>query len=138
MVYTQKVFIESPEGFHCQDITSIAEAALQESGVHSGIMCIHSERSVAAVVTMEFEPGCVKDFEGLLDRIAPPGIDYEHHKRWQDNNGHSHMRSTLLGPGKTFPIIDGGISLEPWMQIVFVDFQPTATKWELAIAIIGE
>lgn len=138
MVYAKRIYLESPEGFYCQDITSKVENILDESGIKNGIICVHSERSVAAVVTMEFEPGCVKDFEDLLDKIVPEGIDYEHHKRWHDGNGHSHMRSTLVGPSKTFPIIDGKVCLEPWMQIVFVDFQPAATKWELAIAIVGE
>ncbi|KPK39244.1 MAG: hypothetical protein AMJ78_08795 [Omnitrophica WOR_2 bacterium SM23_29] len=138
MVYTKKTYIESPKGFCCQDITGLVEKVFRESGIKNGIMCVHSERSVAAVVTMEFEPGCVKDFETLLEKIAPTNIDYEHHKRWHDGNGHSHMRSTLVGPSKTFPIIDGRICLEPWMQIVFADFQPAATKWELAIVIVGE
>ncbi len=138
MVYTRRIYIKSPEGFYCQDITDEVESVLRESRIKNGIICVHSERSVAAVVTMEFEPGCVRDFEDLLDKLVPEGIEYEHHKRWHDGNGHSHMRSSLVGPSKTFPIIDGRICLEPWMQIVFVDFQPAATKWELAIAIVGE
>ena len=111
---------------------------MRESRIKNGIMCVHSERSVAAVVTMEFEPGCVKDFHDLLEKVVPTGIEYEHHKRWHDGNGHSHMRSTLVGPSKTFPVIDGKICLEPWMQIVFADFQPASTKWELSIVIVGE
>ncbi|MBL7081870.1 MAG: YjbQ family protein [Candidatus Omnitrophica bacterium] len=138
MVHTKRTYVESPKGFYCQDITDLVKETLQDSGIKNGIICVHSERSVAAVVTMEFEPGCVKDFETLLEKVVPIGIDYEHHRRWHDGNGHSHMRSTLVGPGKTFPIIDRRICLEPWMQIVFVDFQPAATKWELAVVIVGE
>ena len=138
MVHTQRTYVESPKGFYCQDITDLVKETLQNSGIKNGIICVHSERSVAAVVTMEFEPGCVNDFDTLLEKVAPSSIDYEHHKRWHDRNGHSHMRSTLVGPSKTFPVIDGRICLEPWMQIVFADFQPATTKWELAIVIIGE
>ena len=138
MVYTKRTHIESDKGYCCQDITPMVEGWLDESGIRNGILCVHSERSVAAVVTMEYEPGCVRDFGDLLDKILPEGMDYEHHKRWHDGNGHSHMRSTLVGPSKTFPVIDGRICLEPWMQIVFADFQPGRTKWELAVAIVGE
>ncbi len=138
MVYTKRTHIESPTGFHCQDITHMVQEFLMESGIQNGLLCVHSERSVAAIVTMEYEPGCVKDFGDLLDKLLPPGEDYEHHKRWHDGNGHSHMRSTLVGPSKTFPVMEGRICLEPWMQICFADFQPGATKWELALVIVGE
>ena len=138
MVYTKRTHVESDKGFCCQDITHMVEGWLEESGIRNGILCVHSERSVAAIVTMEYEPGCVKDFQDLLDKVLPEGLDYEHHKRWHDGNGHSHMRSTLVGPSKTFPVIDGKICLEPWMQIVFADFQPGRTKWELALSIVGE
>ena len=138
MVYTKRTHVESTDGYCTQDITPLVQDCLSESGIVNGILCVHSERSVASVVTMEYEPGCVKDFGDLLDKILPPGTDYEHQKRWQDGNGHSHMRSTLVGPSKTFPIINGRICLEPWMQIVFADFNPGNTNWELAIAIVGE
>ncbi len=138
MVHTKRTSIESGSGFQCQDITSLVEEELAQSGITNGILCVHSERSVASIVTLEFEPGCVKDLGDLLDKLLPEGLDYEHHKRWKDGNGHSHMRSTLLGPEKTFPVIDGRICLEPWMQIAFADFQPEETRWELAISIVGE
>ncbi len=138
MVHTLRATIESKEGYCCQDITPLVQREVQKSGIQNGMVCVHSERSVASVVTLEYEPGCVKDLGDLLNKLLPEGTDYEHHKRWHDGNGHSHMRSSLMGPGKTFPIIDGRICLEPWMQICFADFQPGGTKWELAIAVVGE
>ena len=120
------------------DLTSVVTQCLRVTGFESGLVHLFVPGATGGITTMEYEPGCVKDFQDLLDKVLPEGLDYEHHKRWHDGNGHSHMRSTLVGPSKTFPVIDGRICLEPWMQIVFADFQPGRTKWELALSIVGE
>ena len=47
--------------------------------------------STGAVTTIEYEPGLVKDLPRTLQKIAPRGENYEHHKTWDDGNGHSHI-----------------------------------------------
>ena len=54
--------------------------------------------STAALTTLEYEPGLVKhDLPALLQRLIPDDVRYEHEATWNDDNGHSHLRSALIG-----------------------------------------
>jgi thiamine phosphate synthase YjbQ (UPF0047 family) len=48
--------------------------------------------------------------------IAPKNIEYEHDKTWHDGNGHSHVRTSLVGPSLTIPFKDGRLLLGTWQQ----------------------
>lgn len=87
-----------------QDITAAVEQTVRESGIRTGIVNVAGVGSTIGVTTMEFEPGCVGDFQRALDKIAPPTSDYAHNARWGDDNGYSHLRSALVGTEKTFPV----------------------------------
>jgi len=78
--------------------------------------------STAAVTTMEFEPGLVRDLPEILERIAPRRGPYEHQKTWNDGNGHSHVKAALVGPSLTVPFSGGALALGRWQQVVLVEF----------------
>ena len=52
---------------------------------------------LAAVTTIEYEPGLKDDFPEMLSRVAPENIPYKHDNSWHDGNGHSHVRASLIG-----------------------------------------
>src|SRR3990172_6864373 len=91
----------------CIDITPDVERAAAGWGVRNGIVNVFVTGSTAALTTIEFEPGCVRDLGEMFQRIAPQGSDYHHHARWGDRNGHSHMRASLLGSHLAVPLVDG-------------------------------
>jgi thiamine phosphate synthase YjbQ (UPF0047 family) len=41
--------------------------------------------------------GLLKDLPNALERIAPRNAYYEHEKMWYDENGHSHVRASIIG-----------------------------------------
>jgi secondary thiamine-phosphate synthase enzyme len=73
-----------------------------------------------------------------MDRLYPKGIDYDHHRRWGDGNGHSHVRASLVGPSMTVPIVDGRLLLGTWQQIVFLEFDNKPRSREVAVQIVGD
>ena len=75
----------------------------------------------AAVTTIEYEPGLKRDFPKMLSRISPNDINYEHDNTWHDENGHSYVRASLLGPSLTIPFRNGSLMLGTWQQIVLVE-----------------
>jgi len=120
------------------DVTHMVQRAVEESGLKKGIVTVFVPGSTGAVATIEYEPGILKDFPRMLEKIAPRGEEYEHHLRWHDWNGHSHCRAALLGPSLTVPFEDGRLQLGTWQQIVFVELDVKPRERELILQLIGE
>ena len=108
------------------------------SRIPNGIVTIFVSGSTGSITTIEFEPGLIKDFPEMLSRIAPKDLDYGHEKMWHDGNGHSHVKSSLVGPSLTVPFSNGEILLGTWQQIVFLELDTRARTRNLVLQIIGE
>ncbi|MBN1696571.1 MAG: YjbQ family protein [Spirochaetales bacterium] len=138
-VYTKKLTFHMPEGHIVRDITDDIRRVVGESGVNNGQVTVQAGRSVCAITTLEYEPGCLSDLETALEKFAPRHDFYEHSKRWHDDNGHAHIRSAVMGPSETFVIMDGEICIETWQQIIFCDYCPNDhPRWEVYTSVIGE
>lgn len=88
-----------------------------------GLLHIFVNGSTASIATIEHEPGLVKhDFPNLLQRLIPDDMPYQHEATWNDDNGHSHLRSTMLGTGLTIPVGGGKLLTGEWQQVVLIDF----------------
>lgn len=137
-VFCGEIAVESKGEADILDITGEVDGVIRESGIRNGIATISVIGATGAVTTMEYEPGLLKDFPAMLERIAPKGIPYEHEKRWHDRNGHSHVRASLLGPSITLPVRDGSLLLGTWQQVVFIELDIRARKRRLAVHVMGE
>jgi len=120
------------------DITSKVSEIVYGSKVKNGLVCVFVVGSTAAVTTVEHEPGLVSDMHDAMDRLYPRDVDYEHHQRWGDGNGHSHIRASFVGPSLTVPIVDGDLKLGTWQQIVFMEFDNKPRSRELSVQVLGE
>lgn len=138
MVITRELLLRTQGNCDIQDITPQVEKALQGSGLETGIVTVFCPGSTGGLTTIEYESGVVADLQGILDEIAPPDRDYRHHLRWKDDNGHSHLRSALIGPSLTVPFVEGRLTLGTWQQIVFLDFDTSARSRRLVLQILGE
>jgi secondary thiamine-phosphate synthase enzyme len=120
------------------DITDQVAGCIVESGLLNGIVTLFCSSSTSALTTLEYEPGVIKDLTRLFDEISPIDRPYAHHAAWNDYNGHSHVRSALLGPSLVVPFINGHLTLGMWQQIVHVDFDVRARHRELVVQVMGE
>lgn len=92
--------------------------------------------ATVGLTTVEYEPGLVADLEEMFDMVAPGDKHYEHNKRWQDGNGHSHVRASLVGPSLAVPVINSRMTLGQWQQIVLLDFDVRARRREIICQIV--
>ena len=120
------------------DVTGAVAEAVVETKLRSGIVTIFVPGSTGALTTIEYEPGLLKDFPDMLERIAPKDLMYEHEKRWHDGNGHSHVRASLIGPSLTVPFANGRLALGTWQQIIFMELDVRSRSRNLILQIIGE
>ncbi len=56
----------------------------------------------------------------------------------QNNNGHSHVRASLMGPSITVPFRNKKLIHGTWQQIVFVELDTSPRNREIIVQIVGE
>ncbi len=119
------------------DITKQVSTVVKDSNIENGTVTIFVAGSTAAITTIEYEPGLIKDFPEMLSRIIPKNIEYEHDNTWHDGNGHSHVRASLIGPSLTVPIINGRLTLGTWQQIVLLEMDTRPRNRNLILQIMS-
>lgn len=138
MVVTTRHHISTRGQGDAHDLTEVVSAALAESGISAGLITVFVVGSTAAVTTIEYEPGAVADLNRVFEMLAPRDGDYEHHRRWGDDNGSSHVRAALLGPSLTVPFAKGRLLVGTWQQILLLELDTRARKREVVFQIVGE
>jgi secondary thiamine-phosphate synthase enzyme len=138
MVATHKLQISTRGQGDAHDITRQVSATVRASGPQAGVAVVFVVGSTAAVTTIEFEPGAVADLNGLFERLAPRRAEYQHHLRWGDDNGSSHVRAALLGPSLTVPFEGGALLLGTWQQIMLLEFDTRGRTREVVVQVMGE
>ena len=114
------------------------QTLVAESGIGTGQITLMVIGSTGALSTLEFEPGLVNhDIVAALEIIAPEDGEYQHELTWHDDNGHSHVRATLVGPALTLPIISGSVPLGTWQQVVLMDFDTRPRVRSVAVTLLG-
>lgn len=120
------------------DMTSQLSNIVKESKIKNGTVTIFVSGSTAAVTTIEYESGLIHDFPEMLSRIVPKDLEYEHDNTWHDGNGHSHVRSSLIGPNITIPIIHGELTLGTWQQVVLLEMDTRSRNRTVILQIMGQ
>jgi len=139
MVKSEKITVETQGDCDIVNITEQVSGFVADSGINEGTVTVFNVGSTGAVTTTEYEPGLVNhDIEALFEKLAPTTASYEHEKTWHDDNGHSHVRASLLGPSLSVPVIDGQMTLGTWQQIILVDFDTRPRSRTIICQIVGE
>jgi secondary thiamine-phosphate synthase enzyme len=139
MVKTEKIEVRTKGNCDVVNITEQVVEVVSKSGVSEATVTVFNVGSTAGITTTEYEPGLVNyDIAALFERIAPADGRYEHEETWHDDNGHAHVRASLLGPSLSVPVIDGRLTLGTWQQIILVDFDTRARTRTVICQIIGE
>jgi secondary thiamine-phosphate synthase enzyme len=139
MVKTQELKIKTKGNCEVVNITDEVAAAVAQSGVADGTVTVFNVGSTAGITTTEYEPGLANyDLRAAFEKIAPQNARYEHEETWHDDNGHSHVRASLLGPSLSVPLISGRLALGTWQQIILVDFDTRPRTRTVICQMVGE
>ena len=118
------------------DITQKVKSAVYQHNLKNGNVVVALPGSTASITTIEYEPGLIKDFPDILDKIVPMERNYHHDDTWHDGNGYAHVRAALIGSSVTVPLIDGALLLGTWQQIVLIDFDNKPRSRNIYVQII--
>lgn len=134
MPSTHRHTIQTKGQGDAHDITSLAASAART--IRAGTVTVFVVGSTAAITTIEFEPGAIADLNAVFEQLAPRHAEYEHHRRWGDDNGSSHVRAAMLGPSLTIPVEDGQLTLGTWQQIMLLEFDTRPREREIVIQTV--
>ncbi|AKL98154.1 secondary thiamine-phosphate synthase enzyme YjbQ [Endomicrobium proavitum] len=138
MIYSEYINRETKGFTDILDITDDIKKIIERSGVQNGIVTIAVSSSTSAIATLEFEPGLIADFKKALEDIAPVKGKYAHNEKWNDGNGFSHIRSSLIGTSKTIPISSKTMLSGVWQQVVLIDFDNRPRSRKVFVQVLGE
>ena len=137
-VYHKELPIRSKRENDIIDITGEIQKTIKESSLSNGIICAFVPGSTGTITTIEYEPGLQKDLPDALEKIAPRSIDYAHHETWHDDNGRSHVKASLMGPGISIPFQNGQLIHGTWQQIVFIELDTRPRNRTIILQLVGE
>ncbi len=138
MVKTEQIKVKTKGNCDVVNITEQVSEIVGRFDMKEGTVTIFNVGSTAGITTTEYEPGLVNyDIRTAFEKIAPEHARYEHEETWHDDNGHSHIRATLLGPSLSVPVVDGRLTLGTWQQIILVDFDTRARTRTIICQMVG-
>jgi secondary thiamine-phosphate synthase enzyme len=139
MVRTQEIKIKTKGNCEVVNITDQVGVAVAQSEIRDGAVTVFNIGSTAGITTTEYEPGLANyDLKAAFEKLAPENARYEHEETWHDDNGHAHVRASLLGPSLSVPIVAGRLTLGTWQQIILVDFDTRPRTRTIICQIIGD
>lgn len=119
------------------DITEKVQSLIDESKVNEGNALVFVPGATAGITTIEYEPGLIKDYPELMEKLIPSSQSYHHDNTWHDGNGYAHLRASLQGASFTVPFKDKKLLLGTWQQIVLIDFDNRLRNRKIIIQIMG-
>ena len=132
----QAITIRTQEREVLVDITAEVTAIVQASGVRNGLVNVYAQGATGAIMIQEnWDDSVQTDVVHLLQKLIPRGVWL--HDR-QDGNGDSHLKSGLVGPSESIPLIDGKLGLSRWQNIFFCEFDGPRRERTIVYTVLAD
>jgi len=125
--HTDYLWFNAPRRKHLYHITDEVRRVVRDSGVAEGFCLVGAMHITAAIWVNDNESGLHQDIDEWIEKLAPLGPDYYHHRTGEDN-GDAHLKALLLGRQVLLPVTDGELDLGPWEQVFYHEFDGRRRK----------
>ena len=116
------------------DITTQVNAVVQRSSANNGLVSVYAQGATAAVMVQEnWDESVQTDVVHLLQKLIPKVV-WLHDQ--QDGNGDSHLKSGLVGPSETIPLINGELGLSRLQNIFLCEFDGPRQERAVVVTVI--
>jgi len=132
-VFNEKVVFSTKGAIELVDLTGKVHEVVRKSGVNNGLIHVFAPHATGVLILTEHEPSLDRDVEDFLEKIIPKRGGYRH-----PSNAYSHLRSMLLPPDRTIPIIDGEAVFGTWQSLVFVETDVYPRQRTIIMQALGE
>ena len=118
------------------NITDKVEDALNKSKIKEGFVLVSAMHITASIYVNDDESGLIQDIEEWLQKLAPEGPVYKHH-RTGETNGDAHLKNLLIHHQVIIPVTKGKLDFGPWQQVFYGEFDGQRRK-KVIVKILGE
>ncbi len=115
------------------DLSDQLQEAVSKANIKNGIAHVYAPHATGILILTENDPALLSDIKNFLEELAPKHKNYNH-----PSNAHAHLRSVLLPPDKTLPIVDGRVEFGTWQSLMFVETDVYPRKRTVIIQVMGE
>jgi secondary thiamine-phosphate synthase enzyme len=115
------------------DLSDKIQQAVSNSAIQNGLVHVFAPHATGILILTENDPALLEDIKALLEELAPKNRDYNH-----PYNAHAHLRSMLLTPDKTMPVVDGRVEFGTWQSLLFVETDIYPRKRTVIVQVLGE
>jgi secondary thiamine-phosphate synthase enzyme len=134
----QEHFEVRTQGKGTYEITDEVQAAIDKSGLRSGVATIFIQHTSCSLTMMEnAAPAARRDVERFFEKLVPENRDYEHDDEGPDDMP-SHIRMVLTRTSETIPIVDGKMQLGTWQGIFLFEHRRDPHRRKISLTLIGE
>jgi len=134
-VHTDYLWFETKKRQEFIRITDEIAAIVKASGAAEGIVLVSAMHITSGVYVNDWEDGLIADFQVWLEKLAPSGLDYQHHRTGEDN-ADAHLKRTIMGHQVVVPITRGALDLGPWEQVFYAEFDGRRRK-RVVVKVMG-
>ena len=127
LVHTAYLWFNTKKRQEFIRITDDVAAIVKAGGVSDGTVLVSAMHITSGVYVNDWEDGLINDFQVWLEKLAPSGLDYQHHRTGEDN-ADAHLKRTIMGHQVLVPITAGKLDLGPWEQIFYAEFDGRRKK----------
>ena len=115
------------------DVTDKLRAIARENK-DAALMALFAKGATSAVMIQEnWDPNICDDILQCLRQMAPKG-EWRHDR--VDGNADAHIKSGIVGPSETIPLIKGDLVLGTWQNVFFCDFDGPRSRRELIVTLL--
>ena len=134
-VFTDYLWFNTKKRQEFIRITDEVAAIVKKSGVKEGMVLVSAMHITSGVYVNDWEEGLIDDFQVWLEKLAPSGLPYKHHKTGEDN-ADAHLKRTIMGHQVMLPITGGTLDLGPWEQVFYAEFDGRRRK-RVVVKVLG-
>ena len=115
------------------DLSEDIQEEVYKSTIKNGIVHVFAPHATGVLILTENDEALLDDIKVFLEELAPKNEGYQH-----PSNAHSHLRSMILPPDKTLPVIDGKVEFGVWQSLLFVETDVYPRERTIHIQVLGE
>ena len=127
------------DGRGAYDLTARVQAAVQDSGVSTGVCNVFIRHTSASLMLCEnADPAVLRDLEAFMSRLVQDGDPIFTHTAEGQDDMPAHVRSVLTQCDLNIPVREGRCALGTWQGVYLWEHRYRPHRREVMVTISGE
>lgn len=132
-IFTETLTFSTKGEVEFVDLSDKVQGIVSKCDIRNGLVHIFAPHATGIIILTELEQGLLEDIKSFLEQLAPSRGHFHH-----PSNAYAHLRSVLLPPDKTVPVVDGRVAFGTWQSLVFVETDVHPRRRSIIVQVLGE